>query len=109
MDNEPLYTNFRNQLDWIIHQTPDETQTSVSQYLDKNDDYINHVRNNHNELSVRRLLQIADYLNTDPQCFFQPVRDTKERILEKTMEDLKSLSLEELKALSNYIRIRVNI
>lgn len=106
MDTELLYTNFRNQLDWIISRTPGESQTSVSQYLNMNDDYINHVRNNHNELSVRRLLRICEYLQTEPELFFQFTADDRDRLLSDINFDLRKLKDEELEALRNYLRVR---
>lgn len=106
MKPNKLYTLFRDQLDWIISQTPGESQTSVSRFLGMNDDYINHVRNDHNEISVRRLLQIAQYLNTEPQLFFQHTMDTRDRLLTDMLYDLRKLPPEELKALRDYIRIR---
>lgn len=108
MDIELLYTNFRNQLDWIISGTPGETQTSVSQYLNMNDDYINHVRNNHNELSVRRLLKICDYLQTEPRLFFECATDNRERLIADINYDLKKLTYKELEALRDYIRVRTS-
>lgn len=106
MNVDAQYENFRNQLDWIISQTPGKSQTNVSQHLGMNDDYINHVRNNHNGISVRRLLQIANYLNTEPQLFFQPNKDAKERVLADIAHDLRTLPKEELEVLSDYIHTR---
>lgn len=107
MKDNKQYVRFLDQLDWIISQTPGESQTSVSRFLDMNDDYINHVRNDHNEITVRRLLKIAEYLNTEPRLFFQPAMDARERLLADMLCDLRELPLEELQALQGYLRIRV--